>query len=181
MPFLLGPSCRAIKTYWASQWEWHILFHISQEMLSGSVLPSCLFYSFHPEKLIKEMYWARLWCLARVVIFLEVPSPQGKGCPCQQVKLLSPQLYKMQSFTICCRKRGMWTTVTALLHLLKEISILWVYMKNSLCSQPFQRRGTEDPLNLSFPRLPSTEWPGRTFIGSSSYKWIYFDSFQRVA
>lgn len=94
--------------------------------------------------------------LARVVISLEVPSPQGKGCPCGQIQLLSPQLYKRQSFTICCRKRGMWTAVTALLHLLKEISSVWVYIKNSLCSQPFQRRGTEDPLNLSF-LLPSEQ------------------------
>lgn len=150
-------------------------------MLSGSVPPKCLFYSFCPEKLIKDMYWARLWCLAGVVISLKVPSPQGEGCACEQIKLLSPQLHKMQSFTICCWKRRMWTKVTALLHLLKEISILWVYTENNLCSQPFQRRRTEDPLNLSFLRLPLTKWPGRTFIGLFSYKWIYFDSFQRVA
>lgn len=29
-------------------------------------------------------------------------------------------------------------------------------------------------------QLPSTEWPGRNFIGSFSYKWIYSDFFQRV-
>lgn len=40
--------------------KWDILFYISQETLSGSVLPSCLLYTFCPEKLIKEMYWARL-------------------------------------------------------------------------------------------------------------------------
>lgn len=101
------------------------------------------------------MYWARLWCLARVIISLEVSSPQGKGCPCGQIKLLSPQLYKMQSFTVCCQERDVNHSYGPSAPLTGDFHSVAIHKK--LCSQPFQRRGKEDPLNLSFSQLPSME------------------------
>lgn len=94
------------------------------------------------------MCWDRLWCLARVVIS-KFPAHRKKDAHVDKSKS-SPDnstqsKTSLSKLHIHCRKRWPWTTATALLYLFKEISVLWVYTKNTICSQHSQRSGSFEP------------------------------------
>lgn len=69
--------------------------------------------------------------------------------------LLSTALQNAELYSLLSRERDVNHSYGPSVPLKGDFHSVCIH--KNLCSQPFQRMGTEDPLNLSFLRLPSME------------------------